>query len=156
MKRHILALDPGTTQTAWVQLVGGVPLKHGLDSNETVLAMLKASPLGDELLAVEMIACYGQRVGREVFETCVWIGRFLEAYDGPSVRVFRRDVKKNLCDAVTANDGAVRAAIIDRFGPGKDAAIGKKAAPGPLYGIKADEWAALAVGLTVWDREGVA
>lgn len=154
MRRHILAVDPGTTQTAWVYLVEGIPLSHGKWPNEDVITKLKASPLGDELLAMEMIASYGMAVGAEVFETCVWIGRFLQAYDGPRVRVFRREVKLHLCSSPRANDASIRQAIIDRFG-GKEKAVGNKANPGPLYGIKADEWAALAVGLTVWDRYGV-
>lgn len=152
MRRHILAVDPGTTESAWVYLVGGIPLSHGKWPNEDVLSKLKASPLGDELLAVEAVASYGMPVGAEVFETVFWSGRFVQAYDGPHVRVYRREVKLHLCASVRANDATIRQAILDRFG-GKDKAIGKKATPGPLYGIKADEWAALAVGLTVWDRE---
>ena len=62
--------------------------------------------------------------------------------------VYRRDVKLFHCQTVRANDANIRAAIIDRFGPGKEKAIGKKSAPGPLYGIKGDEWSALAVALT--------
>jgi hypothetical protein len=152
VRRHILAVDPGTTESAWVYLVGGIPLSHGKWPNEDVLSKLKASPLGDELLAVEAVASYGMPVGAEVFETVFWSGRFVQAYDGPHVRVYRREVKLHLCASVRANDATIRQAILDRFG-GKDKAIGKKATPGPLYGIKADEWAALAVGLTVWDRE---
>lgn len=36
--------------------------------------------------------------------------------------------------------------------PGKEKAIGKKATPGPLYGVVGDEWAALAVAVTWWDQ----
>lgn len=152
MRRPVLAVDPGTTHSAWVFLVGGVPISHGKQPNEEVLAKLKASPLGDELLAVEAVASYGMPVGAEVFETVFWTGRFVQAYDGPHVRVYRREVKLHLCASVKANDASIRCAILDRFG-GKEAAIGRKASPGPLWGIKADVWAALAVGLTVWDRE---
>ena len=34
----------------------------------------------------------------------------------------------------------------------KDAAIGKKATPGPLYGVKSHAWAALAVAITAEAR----
>ena len=152
MSRPILAVDPGTTESAWVYLVRGIPLSHGKWPNAEVLAKLKASPLGDELLAIEMIAGYGMSVGQEVFDTCFWSGRFVQAYDGPHVRVSRKEVKLHLCDSHRANDASIRYAILERFG-GKATAIGSKATPGPLYGIKADEGAALAVGLTVWDRE---
>jgi hypothetical protein len=39
--------------------------------------------------------------------------------------------------------------LLDRFGPGREVAVGTKRAPGPLYGIKGDEWSALAVALTL-------
>jgi hypothetical protein len=45
----------------------------------------------------------------------------------------------------------VRASLIDRFGPYKEKAIGKKATPGPLFGIHADEWSALAIAVTWYD-----
>ena len=89
-------------------------------------------------------------VGREVFDTVLWIGRFLEAWDrrgGRHVLVYRKDVKLFHCESVRATDANIRAAIIDRFGPGKSKAIGTKAAKCPLYGIKGDEWSALAVAL---------
>ncbi len=101
--------------------------------------------------AIEMIASYGMAVGREVFETCVWIGRFQEAIEqhGGLVRlIYRRDVKLYHCQSARANDANIRAALIDRYGPGRERAIGIKRSPGPLFGIKADVWSALAVALT--------
>jgi hypothetical protein len=92
-------------------------------------------------------------VGAEVFETCVWAGRFIERwYRNPRrpthLRVYRRDVKLHLCGSMRAKDANVRQALIDRYGPGKEKAIGRKAAPGPLYGISGDCWAALGVAVT--------
>jgi hypothetical protein len=91
-------------------------------------------------LAVEMIASYGMAVGRKIFDTCLWIGRFIEAWlaHGGAYRlIYRRQVKLHLCESVRANDSNIRAALIDRFGPGKDKAVCRKAAPGPLFGLKA-------------------
>ena len=64
----------------------------------------------------------------------------------------RREEKLHLCDSPRANDSTIRQAIIDRFG-GKDAAIGKKKVPGPLYGISGDVWAALAVAITAVETQ---
>jgi hypothetical protein len=89
-----------------------------------------------------------------VFETVFWIGRFCQAWRGEYVRIHRREVKLHLCNSARAKDANVRQALIDRFGPGKDRAIGKKASKGPLYGFKSDLWAALGVAVTVGDREG--
>jgi len=68
-----------------------------------------------------MIASYGMPVGREVFETCLWIGRFIECWCGPYTLVYRREVKSFLCADSRAKDSNVRQAVIDRYG-GKEAA----------------------------------
>jgi len=101
-----------------------------------------------------MIASYGMPVGATIFETCFWIGRFREAWRGPCVRLTRNRVKQHICHSARAKDSNIRQALIDRYGPGKERAIGRKAMPGPLYGVKSDLWAALAVGLTFLDQRG--
>jgi hypothetical protein len=110
---------------------------------------------GDHI-AIEMIASYGMAVGREIFETCVWIGRFMQAWRNPkAVRlIYRRDVKLRLCGTVKAKDANVRQALIDMFpktGGGKIPQIGTKAQPGPLYGVASHAWAAVAVAVTALD-----
>ena len=151
----ILAIDPGNSESAWCVLEGGKPVAFGKEANSEVLIRARRgwSPLDSgDLLAVEMIASYGMAVGREVFETCLWIGRYIEAWErrqGKFRLVYRKDVKLFHCETVRATDANIRASLLDRFGPGREKAIGTKRAPGPLYGVKGDEWAALAVALTV-------
>lgn len=158
----VMAIDPGNTQSAFVVLdAKGQLARFGIHRNEELRYYVRewgiACPTAE--LAIEMVASYGMTVGREVFDTCVWTGRFIEAWVGddpqnlrPFTRVYRSDVKAHLCKDSRAKDGNIRQALIDKFGPGKDVAIGTKKQPGPLYGVSADVWAALAVGVT-W-REG--
>ena len=175
---NVLAIDPGPERSAWVLYDTETKriLDHGKDTNASTLNALyaeidvgwKCQPGGPRVhidkVAIEMIASYGMAVGSEVFETCVWIGRFSGAWCGPgagrclhgeAVRVLRREVKIHLCSSARAKDANIRAALIDRFGPGKEKAIGTKKAPGPLYGVKADVWAAIAVAITFAERRPV-
>jgi hypothetical protein len=96
-----------------------------------------------------MIASYGMPVGAEVFDTCVWIGRFVEAwcFTEYTSLVYRKDVKLHMCNSPRANDATIRQAVIDRFG-GKEKAIGNKKQPGPLRGVSGDVWQALALAIT--------
>lgn len=151
----ILAIDPGYTRSAWVEYRNGRPVAFAKEPNDDVLRVIAASPA--QLLAVEMIASYGMPVGAEVFETCVWSGRFIQRWYDQRVgcqvvrRVYRREVKLHLCGQSKAKDTNVRQALIDRYGPGRELAIGRKASPGPLYGVSGDMWAALGVAVTVGD-----
>lgn len=151
----IMAIDPGPKESAAViyddeshRLV-----EHSKTDNYEILDWLQGDPIGTSpsLVAIEMIASYGMPVGAETFETCVWIGRYLQAWGHPYRLVYRREVKLHLCGSVRAKDGNVRRALLDRFGPGKAAAVGTTAVPGPLYGVKRDVWQALAVAVTVGD-----
>lgn len=149
----VLAIDPGNERSAFVEFDGTTILDRGIGDNDAVLKIITARRRVARVthLAVEMIASYGMAVGREVFDTCVWIGRYIQAWDGPHTLVYRRDVKLHLCGQARAKDANIRAALIDRFGPGKERAIGKVKTPGPLYGVVADQWAALAVAVTYTD-----
>ena len=142
----ILALDPGTHETGWALLCGHKVEGSGVLPNADVLALLagwNAVPV-----AIEMVASYGMAVGKEVFETCVWIGRFLQVAGEDRTRlVYRKDVKLHLCGSPRAKDANIRQALIDKWG-GKAEAIGTSKRPGPLYGVKSHAWPALAVAVT--------
>ena len=105
-------------------------------------------------IAIEMVASYGMAGGAEVFDTGYWAGRFAELahrWRVPVQLVYRKDVKMNLCHAMRGKDSNIRQALIDRFGPGKEKAIGTKAQRGPCYGIRKDIWSALAVAVYTFD-----
>lgn len=146
----LIAIDPGSEQSAIIHLNGGVPTRSLLIPTAAVRDHLRLGN-GEDAVAVEMIASYGMPVGAEVFKTCVNIGRFCELTTAPVFLIKRQEVKLHLCRSVRANDATIRQALIDRFGPGKERAIGTKKAPGPLYGLRADMWAALAVACTWYD-----
>lgn len=148
----MIAIDPGNEQSAWVLYVNGQVVDADIWKNERLRFSLRHLAKEAHPVVIEMIASYGMPVGKEVFDTCLWIGRFMEAA-GSAELIYRKDVKMNLCGSMRAKDANIRQALIDRFGPGKDKAIGKKATPGPLYGFKADMWAALAVAVTYDDQQ---
>lgn len=151
----ILAIDPGTTQSGWCIYNGDSVIDSGVMPNGEMLAFVERAHFRVNRcrLAIEMIASYGMAVGREVFETCVWIGRFQQAwYDPAGVElVYRKDVKLHLCGTTKAKDPNVRQALLDMFprtGGGKVPQIGTKAQPGPLYGVSSHAWPALGVAVT--------
>jgi hypothetical protein len=163
----LLAIDPGNEQSAWVLYDAEVerPVRFAKCSNDDLLDMIYDCPHWEDdqpcHLAVEMIASYGMSVGKEVFDTCVLVGRILEAWEvtggvgnGPGALVYRQTVKLHLCHDSRAKDKNIRQALIDRFGPGKAKAIGKKKTPGPLYGVSNDVWSALAIAVTFSDSQG--
>jgi hypothetical protein len=150
-----LAIDPGTDKSGWCVLLDGRVLESGVDQNFDMLLRVMRF---EGRMAIEMIASYGMAVGREVFETCVWIGRFVQASPNPgAVRlVYRRDVKLHLCGTAKAKDPNIRQALLDMFprtGGGKTPQVGTKSQPGPLYGVSSHAWAALAVAVTVTAQE---
>jgi hypothetical protein len=149
----ILAIDPGPEESAYVLWNECKLSYYEKCSNELMLKVVKAASIEKTLLVIEMVSSYGMAVGQEVFETCVWIGKFLQAFEGESQRITRQEVKYHICNATKAKDSNVKQAIIDRFG-GKEKAIGTKKKQGPLFGITGSHiWSAIAVALTCWDRK---
>ena len=143
----ILAIDPGTEQSAFVLFDESCGVIFDAFVLENTAVILTPPEEWGRNIAIEWIESYGMPVGREVFETVYWIGRFDQAF-GPLTRITRRQVKLHLCNSPRATDANVRQALIDRFGGTREKAIGTKKTPGPLYGIKTHLWSALAVAIT--------
>ena len=142
----VLAIDPGSARSAWLRFDGGRPQGFGITANDILVRALRTGGLPD-VVVIEKIESYGMAVGAEVFDTAWWSGRFAEAAARvPVVMLPRRAVKLALCGDSRAKDANIRQALIDRFGG--SAAIGRKVAPGPLYGISRDVWSALAIAVT--------
>lgn len=152
MSAAVLAIDPGTTQSAYMLLADGEPDMFAIEPNDSLLGSLRLglfdSVWPGHAVVIEQIESYGMAVGREVFETVRWAGRFEEAAQPLSVALMpRRTVKLHLCSSPRANDSNIRAALIDRFG---GPAATKKG--GPLYRIAKDVWSALAIAVTYSDQ----
>jgi hypothetical protein len=147
----ILALDPGTTQSGWCiyDTKEKAVVHFGLAENQNVINYINDGTYDE--VAIEMIASYGMAVGAEVFETCVWIGRFVQCCANLNVRhksVYRKDCKMFLCGTTKAKDANIRQAIIDKFGGIQSTKPG-----GKLHGIKSHVWPALAVALTYESKQ---
>ena len=149
----VLAIDPGSAQSAWLRYDGERPEGFGITANDVLARALRSGGLPD-VVVIEKVESYGMAVGAEVFDTVWWAGRFAEAaHRVPVVMLPRRAVKLALCGDSRAKDANIRQALIDRFGG--SSAVGRKAAPGPLYGISRDVWSALAIAVTYCQQGGV-
>ena len=158
---RILAIDPGPVKSGFVLFNGQKVIESGHVENEEIFDLIHLLDLEDKC-AIEMIQSFGMAVGKDVFETCVWIGRYIQfhfdEYGYEPKRVFRKDVKMKLCGTTKAKDANVRQALIDMFEPvggGKTPQIGTKSQPGPLYGVSSHAWPALGVAVTALAKEAV-
>lgn len=164
MKRH-LCIDPGCNESGWlIYQPGRTPMINGFgkEPNEAVLQRVKEMMPDYDILLVEELSGFiytppGRQfhqttIGKEILKTAVWSGRFIQIAEdfGPKehVLMLRRTVSANLCKGIqNPKDKDVRAALIARFGE-----KGTMKNPGPLYGISADVWSALALGVSFADK----
>lgn len=158
----IMAIDPGNAQSAYcvIDSVDCKPMEFQKLPNEELAADLANYKFPSaNIFVIERVACYGMPVGREVFDTCEWIGRFtqiiLDTYGERANYILRMDEKRAICHNTTAGDANIRRALIDRFAK-HDLKNGKgtKKNPDWFYGFKADIWAAYAVGVTYMTMQG--
>lgn len=154
---RVIAIDPGPEQSAILEWDGARIVSHRIGDNDSVRAQLDAEADASLLVVLEQVESFGMAVGRDVFQTVFETGRMYEFVQPPTRRMMlpRRAAKMHLCASVRAKDSNIRQALIDRFGGngGRRTAVGVKSAPGPLYGIRSHEWAALALAVTAWDQD---
>ena len=167
-QRILLAIDPGPVYSGWCVMNETTyqPIWFGKDVNEFLENHIwhdtwfddeKYSPFFNiDEVAIEMVDSYGMPVGREVFQTCVQIGRFqgLCALRGLApYSIYRSEEKLRICHSTKANDATIRQALVDRFAPNApNHGKGTKQNPSLFYGFKKDVWQAFAVGVTFIDK----
>ena len=156
----IMSIDPGNEVSAYCILDGYKPVEFGKLPNADLLYKIYGLSVGTEdwpeKLVIEMVASYGMPVGKEVFDTCVWVGRFWQAFDDPEnvSLIYRMEEKQMICHDSRAKDTNIRQALIDRFAQhDKKNGKGTKKNPDWFYGFAADMWAAYAVGVTWLDKQ---
>lgn len=160
---RLLAIDPGSTESGWVVIDTDTlePLEFGKTENEALRAGIFSSNVtvtDFDSAFVEMVASYGMAVGKDVFQTCVWIGMFsttIERRCGklPTL-VYRQPVKLHHCHSAKAKDSNIRQALVDRFASGQpNYGKGTKAQPGWFYGFNADIWQAYALAVYAADTQ---
>jgi hypothetical protein len=155
----ILGIDPGNELTAYCLCESGTmkPIKFDKISNQSLIDELLPSLENETIavIAIEHMQGYGMGVGREVFETCYYIGRLLERIERtmPNVTIqpiYRTEEKVAICGHLKgSNDMLVRHNLIDKFAQ-HDFKTGKgvKKNPDFFYGFKSDCWSAFAIAYT--------
>ena len=101
----ILAIDPGNIESGYclINFKDYKPIEFGKIENFEMLK--KVSELKYDFLVLEMIASYGMPVGASVFDTCVWIGRFIQSKNCEDYAyIYRKEEKINICGSMKAKD----------------------------------------------------
>lgn len=162
---NIMAIDPGNILSAYVIMDASTykPLDFAKLSNSILRQLIynnnPIKPTGHpvfDMIIIERVQSFGMPVGREIFETCEWVGRFTEAATIRGIPVdyiTRIEEKQYICHDTRAKDSNIRQALIDRFAR-RDLKNGKgtKAAPDFFYGFSKDVWQAFCVGTTYLDK----
>lgn len=141
----IFSVDPGSAQSAYVFFD---PAKQriidmGILPNDDMLKQIKIGTPRMTVFAIERVASFGFSVGKEIFATCEWTGRFIQAAAHHPVTIFpiyRKQVVVAVTGKSTNGDKEVRAAMIARYGKEN------------LDGCVRDLWSALAIATVASDR----
>jgi hypothetical protein len=119
----VLAIDPGNESTAFIiwDSKQKIILNKNKLSNCEFLNLLRQHSFQDtiEIVAIEMISSYGMAVGQEIFDSCVWLGRYVEICSKMGLKykfIFRKTIKMHHCGSVQAKDGNVNKVLQQKYG----------------------------------------
>jgi hypothetical protein len=157
-----LAIDPGPKESALCMIDDDYrPAYFTKCSNAQLLNWFREfDTLAEKRCVIEWISSYGMPVGEEVFTTCLWVGRYMEALEQLGIEtelIKRQAVKLHHCGSNRAKDANITQALVDRFAPGQpNHGKGTKANRGFFFGFKADLWQAYALAVYAIDTQEAA
>jgi Holliday junction resolvasome RuvABC endonuclease subunit len=151
----VLGIDPGP-ETCGIALYDtearAVASSHKALSVKQVIEAIRRHGAAREveLVALERVQSYGI-AGSSLLRTSEVVGRLWQAAERESLPVrllYRREILRALdVTGRGSRDALVRQRLLEIHGGTKQAAVGNKKAPGPLYGVASHAWAALAVAV---------
>jgi len=124
MKKHILCVDPGCFDTAYVVWDGEKLLDKNKISNEELRDKIPNILLGrnekvSEVI-IEMVSSYAMQVGQTIFDSCVFVGilkQQCETLGVPVHLIFRKSIKLHHNHSLRGvNDGAVNGVLKQKYG----------------------------------------
>jgi len=157
-----MGIDPGNRHSAYTIYDGGRDKLIKFDKIENAELKDDIYHLQDfyyvESIFIEGVQSYGMPVGKDVFETCYYIGRLQETieridvpYRPTQVLIHRSDIKMFWCHKTAkVKDSNITVAIVDHFDPQRiygKYGKGVKKNPGPLFGMAADCWSSTAIAI---------
>ena len=140
----VLSIDPGTTMSGY-SLVG--PAYEVIDAGKVDsgdIGQLIRS-INPSVVCVESMQSYGASVGREIFETCFWIGEYRHVCRqcGIPFHLYPRpEYARAIAGVQKVTDSVLRQALLLRFG--------SDAKGGPLFKLKGDSDRRSAFALAVY------
>lgn len=143
----ILGLDPGSSESAFVIWDTELEeiLNHSIPNNYLLEKLLEEEKLVNQgdVVIIEMFQNFGKKAnaGASIFYSCIFIGKVLKICERLKVKTVlipRKTIVSHHTRTVTSSDSTVRRVMLQKFPKG----TAKK--PGVSYGLKEDEWQALA------------
>jgi Holliday junction resolvasome RuvABC endonuclease subunit len=116
--KDILGIDPGPAESAFALVTEDQQVLHAEKvGNDSLIERIREAPPAH--VAIESIQSYGMAVGREVFDTCFFIGELIRACKDagiPFTLYPRPEYTRRICGAGKVNDSVIRQALELRFG----------------------------------------
>lgn len=120
LSMKIIGIDPGTKESGIVIVEKEMPTFAAKINNPGIIQHLYSMPFYE--LAIEGMQHYGMPLGKDVFTTLLWAGRFWEAAASRSQSVFfytKPEWTRTICGPYGKKDSDVRRALLARFGDDK-------------------------------------
>ena len=149
----ILAVDPGNLESGYCVFneLDETFTDFGKVGNEKICDIIdKYRPICQHFVLENMANFGGSSPGRDVLDTCIWIGIFSERWGRAKTEfVFRKTVVTHHTNNPKGGDSDIRRALIERYG---DPTRGKKKQKGnKMQDVVKDVLSALAIAVYVSD-----
>lgn len=114
------AVDPGPKLSAFLTWNGTSHSNARILDNDTLLDLIRDTPLKDQILGIEQVRSYGGIMGNEMVDTIFWSGVFWEAATTQGAKVImvpRKRVAAHICGIATVGDTQINQALRAKYGP---------------------------------------